>query len=295
MEDSRQISWTKFEPVADVRFTAPDRRETIDGGQAFSWNSTENENEFEGFFGGIAARLRLNAEGVPEASFPECLDARACIPKVRKYLDCDTDYGKMRESLAQTGDAVVIKALEIYPTLRILRQDPAEAIIGFICSSSKRIIQIKRCVRALAGCFGEEICPGYRALPTFERLARADVSEILKCGLGFRAAYLSSTSKKITAEKFEAENLRQMPYLEAKKYLLGLSGVGDKVADCILLFGCARMEAFPVDTWVRKAMKELYGTPDNPQKIRDFAARKFPDYAGFAQQAIFAAKRNGLL
>ena len=180
-------------------------------------------------------------------------------------------------------------------TLRILRQDPAEAIIGFICSSSKRIIQIKRCVRALAGRFGEEICPGYRALPTFERLARADVSEILKCGLGFRAAYLSSTSKKITAEKFEAESLRQMPYLEAKKYLLGLSGVGDKVADCILLFGCARMEAFPVDTWVRKAMKELYGTPDNPQKIRDFAARKFPDYAGFAQQAIFAAKRNGLL
>ena len=86
-----------------------------------------------------------------------------------------------------------------------------------------------------------------------------------------------------------------MPYREAKKYLTSLSGIGEKVADCILLFGAAKMDAFPVDTWIRKAMSELYGTPDNPDEIREFAAQKFGAHAGFAQQLIFAAKRKNLL
>ena len=289
------FKWGKFAPFADMRFTASDWCETVDGGQAFSWNAAQNCGEFEGVFANVAAKIRLGKDGVPEAAFPQNLDAAECAKKLAEYFDARTDYAKIRDSLENSADEKMQKALRAYPTLRILRQSVDETIVGFICSSSKRIPQIKKCVKNLSEKFGEKICGGFFALPTIERLADADPAEIRKCGLGFRADYLSKSARKIAADKFDTSALREMPYEEAKNYLTSLSGIGDKIADCILLFGCARFEAFPVDTWIRKAMCELYPVEDNPKKIRAFAAQKFPLYAGFAQQMLFAAKRNGRL
>lgn len=289
------LKWGNFAPFADMRFTASDWCETVDGGQAFSWRATQNAGEFKGVFANVAAKIRLGENGVPEAAFALNLDAAQCAQKLADYFDARTDYAKIRLDLEALSDEKMQKALRAYPTLRILRQNVDETIVGFICSSSKRIPQIKKCVQNLSEKFGEKICCGFFALPTIERLADADPAEIRKCGLGFRADYLSKTARKIAADKFDTAALREMPYAEAKNYLTSLSGIGDKIADCILLFGCARFEAFPVDTWIRKAVCELYPVENDPKKIRTFAAQKFPNNAGFAQQMLFAAKRNGRL
>ena len=212
-----------------------------------------------------------------------------------EYLDASTDYAPIRIALEKTGDANIRKALKIWPTLRILRQSPAEAIICFICSSSKRIIQIKQCVRLLSEKLGQPAGGGRHALPSFSDIAAAPDDTLRDCKLGFRSAYLKKSALKIISDGFNPDSLREMPYSDAKKYLLSLSGIGDKVADCILLFGAYRLEAFPVDTWIKQAMTNLYSTPQNPDKIREFAAGRFGRYAGFAQQLIFAAIRKNLI
>lgn len=288
-------SWGNYCVIDGAEFSRRDWRETIDGGQAFTWFETDTPDEYCGVFSGVAARVRLDESGKLRAAFPKHADQKKCACALAEYLDTKTDYRLIRTALENSGDENMRKALQLYPTLRILRQNPAEAIIGFICSSSKRIVQIKQCVRLLSEKFGEEIGCGLHALPTFETLANADLDAILACKLGFRAKYLLDTARKITADNFDPIELREMDYPCAKKYLTSLSGVGEKVADCILLFGCSRLEAFPVDTWIKQAMHDLYTTGHDPKKIRQFAAQKFPHYAGFAQQLLFAAKRNNFI
>ena len=287
--------WYKFEELDIPKFTPSDFCETLDGGQSFRWYKTESssdtEPEYIGSFGRIASILKLTKSGKVLCSTHK----KNGYKLVEEYLDINRDYHTLRESLKNIGDDIMNKALEVYPTLRILRQPTDEAIICFICSSSKRIIQIKQCVKLLSENFGEEIIDGIFTLPTFEKLAKLDVEDIKKCKLGFRASYLKKTAEKICADNFVPEQLRTIPYSDGKKYLTNLNGIGEKVADCILLFGVGKMDAFPVDTWIKKAMSQLYNTPENPDKIREFASQKFGKHAGFAQQIIFAAKRKNLL
>ena len=294
-------NWGGFEKLGGIEFTERDFCETLDGGQAFVWNKADCPNfaaAYEGVFKKLAVRLALDVSGNVFYSLPQDALApakSAAESEIKKYLDADTDYESIRRSLAQTGDKNIAAALGIWRTLRILRQTPEEAIVGFICSSSKRIVQIKQCVGLLSEKFGEYVGGGRHALPSLEVLADAPEAAICECKLGFRARYLKKTAEKIRADKFAPDSLREIPYPEAKKYLTSLHGIGDKVADCILLFGAARFEAFPVDTWIKQAMTNLYNTPPSPDKIRDFAARRFGANAGFAQQLIFGAIRKNLL
>ena len=287
--------WSKFEELNIPKFTTADFCETLDGGQSFRWYKTESftdsQPEYIGTFGKTVAILRLSKNGQVLCSTHK----NGAHKLVEEYLDGNRNYTSVRAWLKNIGDPIMNQALKIYPTLRILRQPSAEALMCFICSSSKRIVQIKQCVKLLSENFGEEIVDGIYTLPSFEKLATASLEDIKKCKLGFRASYLKNTAEKICADNFDPELLRTMPYENAKKYLTSLSGIGEKVADCIMLFGAEKMEAFPVDTWIKKAMSELYNTPDNPDKIRLFASEKFGKYAGFAQQLIFSAKRKNLL
>lgn len=282
-----QAKWTQSRPLPNSpKFTQEDFRETLDGGQAFRWHAQGN-GTFAGVFGRTAAKLELDAEGMVLAAFPEGSDIGKCEDALLSYLDAGRDYKKIIEA---QSDPLILEAAKRYPTLRILRQDPADAIIGFICSSSKRIVQIKQCVGHLADKLGSGIGCGLNALPDFQTLADADDAVLKDCKLGYRAAYLKKTAQKIVADGFLPESLREMPYPEAKKYLLTLHGIGEKVADCILLFGAARFEAFPVDTWISKTMYELYGL-DHSKKAREYAAAAFGENAGYIQQILFASIR----
>ena len=292
----KNYEWTPFEKLEGISFKKSDFCETLDGGQSFTWDNFDaDKNKFdaayEGVFGGRALRVALDKSGNVHFSSP--VDKyEGAGNELFKYLDASTDYAPIRIALEKTGDANIRKALKIWPTLRILRQSPAEAIICFICSSSKRIIQ---CVRLLSEELGQPAGGGRHALPSFSDIAAAPDDTLRDCKLGFRSAYLKKSALKIISDGFNPDSLREMPYPDAKKYLLSLSGIGDKVADCILLFGAYRLEAFPVDTWIKQAMTNLYSTPQNPDKIREFAAGRFGRYAGFAQQLIFAAIRKNLI
>ncbi|MBO7522203.1 MAG: hypothetical protein J6T16_08210 [Opitutales bacterium] len=268
-------------------FTPSDFRETLDGGQSFRWKEIA-KNAFEGVFEDVASRLILEQNGRVSAQILKGADKKTAAKKIAEFLDSGRDYQAITKS---HPDPRVRAAAKKFPTLRILRQTPREAIICFICSSSKRIVQIKQCVGYLAEYLGDEIAPGFHALPSFEKIARASDEVLKSCKLGFRAAYLKKTAQKILSDKFDPENLREMPYADAKKYLLTLSGVGEKVADCILLFGAAKFEAFPVDTWISKSMASLYNLK-SPKESRAFAAAKFGKNAGYIQQLLFADIRG---
>lgn len=277
-----------FEIENSPFFLPSDFRETLDGGQSFRWREI-GENAFEGVFESVAARLLLSGNGKVRAQIPKGFDRKKCAKKIADFLDAERDYAAIARN---HKDERVAKAAKRFPTLRILRQTPHEAIICFICSSSKRIVQIKQCVALLSEKLGEEIAPNFHALPSFEKIAAAPIEILRECKLGFRAEYLKRAAQKIVSDKFDPENLRGMPYSEAKKYLLTLTGVGEKVADCILLFGAAKFEAFPVDTWISKSMAALYGLK-SPKDARAFASKQFGANAGYIQQILFADIRKG--
>ncbi len=290
--------WSDFKKLeAAPRFTPADFRETLDGGQAFTWRALpdfENASNFlcayEGVFANNAARIFLGKDENVYYSQSKRI-GRDISADILFYLDSARDYDAVIKSLPLKKDEHLREGVKAYPTLRILRQAPKDAIISFICSSSKRIVQIKQCVGLLSENLGEEITGGFFSLPDFEKIADADISELRACKLGFRADYLLKTAKKITADNFAHAELGSMPYADAKKYLLTLSGIGEKVADCILLFGAAKFEAFPVDTWIKKAMSDMYGI-SNPAHIGGFTQKHFGENAGYAQQVIFARIRK---
>lgn len=283
-----KLVWSNFEPLEDSPFfTQRDFAETFDGGQSFRFYETQ-DSCFEGVFENQVVRVKLGENGKILASFPAQNDFQKSKLALLNFVDFKRDYSQI---IASQNDEKVLAAAKEFPTLRILRQSPQEAIICFICSSSKRIVQIKQCVKLLADNLGEPICEGFSQLPSFEKIANASDEVLKSCKLGFRASYLKKTAQKIVNDKFDPESLRQMPYLDAKKYLLTLTGVGEKVADCILLFGAAHFEAFPVDTWISKAMAALYNLK-NPKDSRNFASQKFGANAGYIQQILFAKIRK---
>lgn len=289
------FSYSKNFLLNGIEFTENDFAETLDGGQSFRWNKVE-KNTYEGVFEKNFAQISLLENGKVKLLKGNAKDAHKLKLNLESYLDTQNNYDAIREEILKKskGDKFLKKSLSHYPALRILRQSPQEAIISFICSSNKRITQIKQCVELLAKTLGEPIGCGRFSLPDFERIAETSEETLRSCKLGFRAAYLKKTAQKISADKFDPESLRQMPYADAKKYLNTLSGVGDKVSDCILLFGAARFESFPVDVWIRRAMDELYSARASGPELRNFALKKFGQNAGYAQQLIFAAKRKNL-
>ena len=290
-----RADWSSFFEVDVPPFLPHDFCETLDGGQSFRWSKTdsfsESRPEYFGVFGKTAAILALDGRGRVLCSLPKNLRS-ASAKRVEEYLDCRRDYDAARKSLYGTKDPIMRKALKIHPTLRILRQDPEEALVCFICSSSKRIVQIKECVRLLSEKLGDEICDGVFSLPSFEKIDSADIETIRKCKLGFRSDYIKKTARKICADSFKAESLRSARYSEAKSYLTSLSGIGEKVADCILLFAYRKSDVFPVDTWIRKVYFDMTGKTAPDKAIRKYLVSTYGELSGYAQQYLFFNKRE---
>ncbi len=177
--------------------------------------------------------------------------------------------------------------------LRLLRQPLGEALFGFLCSSAKRIPQIKACCEAVAETFGEPLAGGLPALPTWAALARVPEAALRACGLGYRAGYVCRTAQFLAAHPGWLEGVQAAPYADAHKRLRLLPGVGEKVADCVLLYGAHKLEAFPVDTWILQAMQRLYGLEGwTLGHVAHFGRVHFGPYAGLAQQYLFASERN---
>ena len=288
--------WAPLAPLPRARpLSAAVLAELLDGGQAFRWQRLP-DGAFEGGWGPHHARLRLAAQGVHgglEFSAPPQAEVRALANALHAYLSgppADED------ALPWRSDPHLAACLSAYPGLRILRQPFGEALLGFVCSATKQIPQIKRMLAALARRHGRALGPegadAWHRLPTWEELARVPEAELRACGLGFRARHVAGIARLVLARPGWLETTEHAPYPEAKERLLTLPGVGEKIADCVLLFGAGRLEAFPVETWIIKAMARRYGLGDwKPAQIAHFGRVHFGAQAGLAQQYLFAFER----
>ncbi|MBW2055871.1 MAG: DNA-3-methyladenine glycosylase 2 [Deltaproteobacteria bacterium] len=210
---------------------------------------------------------------------------------VLEYLGLRHNYGEIMRCLPRQGP--LGEAVNLYWGLRILCQDPWECLICFLCSSAKSIAQIKVVVEGLCRAFGKPVSLGRYQGFTFPREGTIDDSERLRSiGLGFRARYVYEVNRMVAGGYLSG--LAGRPYQEARALLMDLPGVGEKVADCVLLFSLGYLEAFPVDRWIKRGMQEAYfhGRKVSAGKISEFARRHFGQFAGYAQQYLFHYWRN---
>jgi|AGTN01.1.fsa_nt_gi 3-methyladenine DNA glycosylase/8-oxoguanine DNA glycosylase len=199
------------------------------------------------------------------------------------FFDLDRDYSGIKKSLS--NHPYLKEAVAYGGGIRILSQDPAEMIFSFIISAYNNIPRIKKIIERLCNALGEDM-GGYRAFPSAEAFAKADVSFYRKAGLGLRAERFKRAAETI-ASGFSLD-LSEMETDEARKYLMRLPGVGRKVADCALLFGYRRTDAFPTDVWIERVYNKLFGentltTKKKAEKLRE----TFGNLSGYAQQYLF--------
>jgi N-glycosylase/DNA lyase len=210
------------------------------------------------------------------------------------YLDLARDYGAIKEELSQ--DETLKGAIEYGRGIRILNQEPWELIISFIISANNNIPRISKSIDVLSQMFGEPIEYGgktYYSFPTVDRLAQAELEQIDICKAGFRCKYIYKTSRMIFDGEVDIKAVISLDTENTKKELLRLSGVGPKVADCIMLFSMQKHDAYPVDVWVKRVTEHFYIHQDvSMKRIQDFAGEKFGSLAGFAQQYLFYFARE---
>ncbi len=281
--------WRSCRPA--VTFSPEALAETLDGGQAFRWLKTKGST-WEGIWGKCVARLKLDKDGTLLWSCPEALRSQV-EDALAYYLGADLDYREVEQSSTFQDDQVMRTALDHCPGLRILRQPVEETLLAFLCSATKQIVQIKQMCQLLAERLGEPLGPRWHSLPTWEKLHTVTEAELRTCKLGFRARYIKLSAETICENPRFFTNLRALPYCEAKEELRTLSGVGEKIADCVALFGLGHWEAFPVDVWMSRAMNRLYRLEDrSPSQTAVHGRTRFGAYAGLAQQYLFAAERH---
>lgn len=288
-------AWSPWAPLALAhRFNAESLRETLDGGQAFRWRWQAPDNSWQGLFATHAVQVRLAPSG--QLEFRAATDPAAAQTALTHYLGMAPELAPRLAALPLAADPVLTRAVAVCPGLILLRQPFAETLLAFILSSTKQIPQIRQLCDTLALRFGAELAPGLHALPTWARLANVEERELRSCALGFRARYVHATARLLAARPGWLQQVETAPYPEARAALCELPGVGEKVADCVLLFGAGRLESFPVDVWILRAMAEAYGLHDwRPSQLAQFGRVHFGPQAGLAQQYLFAAIRRGAL
>ena len=268
----------------------------FDCGQCFRWNR-QDDGSYTGVFKNNVMNVQksentVTFKGICDGNIEEI---------VRDYFDLDRDYDEIKKELSKI-DENVKTSIEYGKGIRILNQDLWEMIISYIISANNNIPRIKGIIERLSKAYGKEIDwngEKYYSFPTAEELKDVTVEDFRKLGTGFRDIRLYETTHMILDGKVNLEQLQNNPNtLEVREQLLSLSGVGPKVADCILLFSTLkRFEVFPIDVWVRRVMNELYiKNPDenkvNKKEIEKLAKEKFGNLAGIAQQYLFYWKRE---
>jgi N-glycosylase/DNA lyase len=228
---------------------------------------------------------------------------------IKHYFGLDDDLRKIRTTINK--DEYINKALQEFWGLRIIRQDPWECFISYICATYTSITAIRHMLLSLSSKFGEKTTLDgmeFFTFPTPEELAGTTEKRLSECGLGYRAKYVLETSKRIFESEFELESLKQLPYEQAKKKLCTFTGVGPKVADCILLFSLGKLEAFPVDRWIERVILNHYAKQlpselaqklsqkeglNNSMyvKLNAFGRAYFGEYAGYAQEYLYHYER----
>ena len=259
-------------------------QKTFDCGQCFRFDKVENsphECEFSGVAFGRAVSFATDKNtlyiyGADEADYQNIW---------KKYLGLDVDYGAINaDILSRSDNAALRNAVEFGQGIRILRQEPWEAVCSFIISQNNNIPRIKKIIAAMSEKYGEHLGGKDYAFPTAEALNAAGEREIFELKTGFRAKYIADAAARVCDGRLDLDAITETEDLdECVKKLCEVKGIGPKVAACSLLFGFGKYDAFPIDVWIRRVM-EKYFEPD-------FNTQSLGPYAGIAQQYLFYYER----
>ncbi|HEX2945071.1 MAG TPA: DNA glycosylase [Clostridia bacterium] len=258
-------------------------------GQCFRW-SREQDGSYTGVARGRAANVA-------------CEDGALILRNVTldeldrvwfDYFDLGRDYSKIKEAVAV--DDIMKEAVEFGSGIRLLRQEIWETVISFIVSANNNIPRIIKIINDISKNFGEELYYEGRSFFSFpgpKSLASCSLDQLKACRAGYRCSYINETAETVASGSFDLGSLAGISTDAARKALLGLKGVGGKVADCILLFSGTCLDVFPTDVWVKRVMEELYFKQETGiNEIRGFALDYFGKYAGIAQQYLFYFARE---
>lgn len=244
-----------------------------DCGQAFRWKEI-NENLMIGIVGNRLVRI----EKKNDDEFYFDIDKKYFDEVLVNYFDLERDYDKI---LSTYDEENLVQKVKKYYGIRILRQDSWEALCSFIISQNNNIPRIKGIIERLCENFGEKIEDNYYSFPSAEKIASLEVEDLAIIRSGFRAKYILDAAKKVTSGEVDLEKIKNMSTEEGENELIKIKGVGKKVAMCTLLFGFNKVDAFPVDVWIKRIMEEKYpnGLPECTKGTE-----------GIAQQYLFMGR-----
>lgn len=254
-----------------VRVPGFSLRDTLCCGQCFRWEELP-DGSFRGIAKGHPLHLSQSGETITFYQTDESLFCSFWAP----YFDLETDYQSIRQFLS--FNKTLRLAEEYAGGIYILRQDPWETLCSFIFSQNNNIPRIRGIISRFCEQFGEPIADGLFAFPDAERIAGLTLEDMAPVRAGFRAKYILDAAKKISSGEVDLEQIYLMNLQKAEEELRKINGVGPKVAQCILLYGYHKPDAFPVDTWIKKVLAKYY-----PKGFPKRASR----YAGIAQQYLF--------
>ena len=271
-------------------------RHIFECGQCFRWDEEEDKS-----YTGIVGKNVINVKEVENKVVFSSYGVDNLEELVKNYFDLDRNYEEIKVTLSKI-DEHLARSIEYGSGIRILNQDLWETIISFIISANNNIPRIKGIINRLSQKYGEKIewkGKEYYTFPTVEELSKANVEDLRSLGLGFRDIRVYETTHRILSKEVDLKALHNEQDTEkVRNILLTLSGVGPKVADCILLFSTLkRFDVFPIDVWVRRVMNELYikkedETKVNKKEIEKLAEEKYGNLEGIAQQYLFFWKRD---
>ncbi|MBA3750143.1 MAG: DNA repair protein [Nitrosopumilus sp.] len=272
---------------------------SLNSGQYFLWE--KKKESWYGIYGETILKIteegnKKNDEIIYEYdSYPEHKDWQ------RYIFRQDDNYDEIIYEISQ--DEKIRKIVQKYPGLRILRQKPLQCIFSFLCSSNNNIPRIRLILRNLSKKFGKKIVfdnMDFYTFPDLISLCNASIQDLLSCGLGYRARFISNAAKDISDKRINIESLKKIKYDFAKEELLKLDGVGEKIADCILLFSFDKLEAFPIDVWIIKFLCQNLQqitktdikmnskiTPNQYKKISTEIRNHYGKYSGYIQQYVY--------
>lgn len=245
--------------------------DTLDCGQAFRWRECA-DGSFEGVAFGRYLKLRQDGRKIILYN----TDFEEFEAVWRSYFDLDRDYDYIKKVLCE--DEHLKKACEFAGGIRVLRQDPWESLCSFIISQNNNIPRIKGIIERLCETFGEPLENGFYSFPSAEKIASLTLEDLAPLRSGFRAKYILDAAKKVASGEINLKKISDMKSDDARAELIKIYGVGEKVADCVLLFGMGHIEVLPKDVWIKRVLANLFDG-----KFPDFAV----PFAGIAQQYLF--------
>jgi N-glycosylase/DNA lyase len=264
-------------------------QKTVECGQAFRWRRSG-----KGYWCVIEGRgVLIEQEGkeLKARFYPPFSGGKKMLKELFRLGD---DFNLIMREISR--DRHIAEMVSLHRGLRLMRQDPWECLVSYLCSINSNIPRISNDVEKICLRYGERVDydgVSFYTFPDPGRLSKAGIDGLRRLGLGFRARYIDAAARAVR-DGFQICELRKMSYEHAMEELMQLDGVGPKVADCVLLFSLDKLNAFPVDRWVKRGMEKLYfnGEKRSEKALREWAAEYFGEFAGYAQQYLFHQSRT---